>query len=402
MKLLIFFFRALAELTHKLLQNQERGSALQTPVPHSASSQEMSPFRVPGQVKRTSGRSSKRSYTSQLRATSHYSSTSQDLRLLSHPTLAPPPEIRTEFTPQELPFRSRTGAESPSQHSVSSQETVPFRLPPHHPLATAHLSMQQQLPPSEQSYIASGYETRPESYMMCDDRSIATLTPATSYIAQQEEVAQEQGAAVVIHSQIPATSQDFRMPRIPPQQALRGEDRTASWTSHHSPHLSADSRSSRSRRSSRHRLRTVSQGSVESGSSQQFVAPRHRYQMPEYNKSSAVRLPNQQFPAAASASSLQHNPYMVEQGPTAGSFVHSESPSYRTSSPYTSEHVSMHEAKSQGLFTLEPLIPQIPPQQAAPPQDFVAPRNPPTQQPSPEEGYLRVSFDNSAKHIFLF
>lgn len=394
--LYIFCFRSLAELTHNLLQ--ERSSALQTPIPRSAS-QEITQFRVPGKVVKRSP--SQRSYTSQLRTSSRHSGSSQELRIYDQPSLAPPPaEVRTDFTLEDLPYRGRAAPLSPSQHSVSSQETVPFRLPPHHPLANAHLALQQH-PISEEPYDAQNYEARSETYIISGDRGMSVMTPAESCILQEEVPFQNPKTAVPTHSHVSTSSRDFRMPRIPSQQILTPEERPASWASRHSS-ASSGSRSSQSNKSSLHSsVRSESRGSVASASSKQFTAPGHSYQVPAYNKPSAVRLHNQkeqqQYSTASIATKSQRSPYVVEEDSAAASRFRDESSSFRTATPrtsYSEYSASSRNVVVQGSFIDDAVSPQLHFQQAELTRDFVAPQNPSIQQQEQqpqEKGFIRVS-----------
>ncbi|CAG9535343.1 unnamed protein product [Cercopithifilaria johnstoni] len=377
--------QSLAELTHNLLQ--ERSSALQTPIPRSAS-QEVTQFRVPGKVVKRSP--SQRSYSSQLRTSSRHSGSSQELRIYDQAPLVPPsPEVRTDFTLQDLPYRGRPAPLSPSQHSVSSQETVPFRLPPHHPLANAHLTLQQH-PISEEPY-----EARSETYIISDDRGMSGMTPAESCILQEVPF-QNPKAAVPTRSHVSTPSRDFRMPRIPSQQVFTSEDRPAGWTSRHSS-ISSGSRSSQSNKSSRHSsVRSESRGSVASASSKQFIAPGHSYQVPMYNKSSAVRLHDQkeqqQYSTASIATRPQHNPYIVGEDSAATNRFRDESSSFRTATPRS--HHSEYSASSRDVVVQGSLSPQFHFQQSELARDFVAPQNPSLQQleqqQAQEKGFIRV------------
>lgn len=371
-------FRSLAELTHNLLQ--ERSSALQTPIPRSAS-QEITQFRVPSKVvKRTS---SQRSYSSQLQTSSHHSGSSQELRTYDQaPPVPPPPEIRTDFTLQDLSLRDRTAPLSPSQHSVSSQETVPFRLPPHHPLANAHLTLQHSI--SEEH--TRNYEARSKTYIISDDRDVSVMTPAESCVLQEEVPFQNPKTVVSAHSHASTLPRDFRMPRIPSQQVLTSEDRPASWTSRHSS-VSSGSRSSQSNKSSHHSsVRSESRGSVASASPKQFIAPGHSYQVPAYNKSSAVRLHSQreqqQHSNALRATKPQH-PYVVKEDSSATSRFRNESSSFRTSTPrssYSEYSASSHDVGTQGSFTDNVASSQLHFQQLKLARNFVAPQNSSLQQ----------------------
>ncbi|EJD76459.1 hypothetical protein LOAG_16588 [Loa loa] len=386
---------SLAELTHNLLQ--ERSSALQTPIPRSAS-QEITQFRVPGKIIKRN--SSQRSYSSQLRTSPRHSNSSQELRMYDQPPLAPPPpEGRTDFTLQDLPYRGRTAPLSPSQHSVSSQETVPFRLPPHHPLANAHLALQQHSI-SEEPYDAQNYEARSETYIISDDHGISMMTPAESCILQEEVPFQNPKTAVPAHSHVSTSPRDFRMPRIPSQHILTSEDRPASWTSHHSS-ASSGSRSSQSNKSSLHsNARSESRGSVASASSKQFTAPGHSYQVPAYNKPSAIRLHNQkeqqQYSAASVTAKSQHNPYVAKEDSTAASRFHDESSSFRAATPrscYSEYSASSRDVDVQGSFIDDAVCPQRHFQQAELARDFVTPQNPQLQQQEQEslgKGFIRV------------
>uniref|UniRef100_A0A915PYK8 Zinc finger PHD-type domain-containing protein n=1 Tax=Setaria digitata TaxID=48799 RepID=A0A915PYK8_9BILA len=376
---------SLAELTHNLLQ--ERSSALQTPVPRSAS-QEITPFRVPSKILKRSP--SHRSYCTQLRTSSRHSDSSQELRIYDQSSLAAPPaEIRTDFAMQDLPYRGRTAPLSPSQHSVSSQETVPFRLPPHHPLANAHLALQQHSI-TEEPYCAQNYESPSESFIMSDDRGITVVTPAESCILQGEASFQNP-KTVPAHSHV-STSRDFRMPRIPSQQTVAPEDRPASWTSRHSS-ASSGSRSSQSNKSSLHSsVRSESRGSVVSASSKQFAAPGHSYQVPAYNKSSSVRLHNQKeqqnYPGGTVAAKSHHTPYIVEEN-SASSFR-----TVTSRSTYSEFSASPRDVVAQGSFIDETFNTQLRFQQGELSRDFVAPQNPSIQQQEQQhqhdKGFIRV------------
>ncbi|KAL3994963.1 hypothetical protein ACH3XW_23860 [Acanthocheilonema viteae] len=384
---------SLAELTHNLLQ--ERSSALQTPIPRSAS-QEITQFRVPGKVVKRSP--SQRSYSSQLRTLSHHSGSSQELRMYDQEPLAtPPPEVRTDFTFQDLPYRGRTAPLSPSQHSVSSQETVPFRLPPHHPLANAHLTLQQAV--SEKRYNTQNYEARSETYIMSDDRDVSMMTPAESCIHQEEVPFQNSKTTVPAHSHVSIPSRDFRMPRIPSQQVLTSEDRPSSWTSHHSS-ASSGSRSSQSNKSSHHSsVHSESRGSVAT-SSKQFITPGHSYQIPAYNKPSAVRLHNQkeqqQYSTTSIVAKSQHDPYAVKEDSVAANRFREESSSFRTTTPcsnYPEYSASSRDVVVQGSFVNDVVSPQLHFQQSELARDFVTPQIPPLQQQeqqSQEKGFIRV------------
>ncbi|VIO93781.1 Uncharacterized protein BM_BM10402 [Brugia malayi] len=379
---------SLAELTHNLLQ--ERSSALQTPIPRPAS-QEITQFRVPGKVVKRSP--SQHSYRSHLQIASRHSSSSQELRMYDQPppALPPPLEVRTDFTLQDLPYRGHTAPLSPSQHSVSSQETVPFRLPPHHPLANAHLTLQQN-PVSEEPYDAQNYEARSESYIISDDRGISVMTPAESCILQEVPF-QNPKTTVPAHSRVSPSSRDFRMPRIPSQQVLTPEDRAASWTSRHSS-ASSGSRSSQSNRSSLHSsVHSESRGSVASASSK-FTAPGHSYQVPVYNKPSAVRLHNKKEQQKYSmAAKSQHSPYVVEDSATASRFR--DESSFRTATPhssYSEYSIASRDVLVQGSFIDDAVNPQLHFQQAELARNFVAPQNPPLQQQEhqQEKDFIRV------------
>nr|CDP98006.1 Bm10402 [Brugia malayi] len=379
---------SLAELTHNLLQ--ERSSALQTPIPRPAS-QEITQFRVPGKVVKRSP--SQHSYRSHLQIASRHSSSSQELRMYDQPppALPPPLEVRTDFTLQDLPYRGHTAPLSPSQHSVSSQETVPFRLPPHHPLANAHLTLQQN-PVSEEPYDAQNYEARSESYIISDDRGISVVTPAESCILQEVPF-QNPKTTVPAHSRVSPSSRDFRMPRIPSQQVLTPEDRAASWTSRHSS-ASSGSRSSQSNRSSLHSsVHSESRGSVASASSK-FTAPGHSYQVPVYNKPSAVRLHNKKEQQKYSmAAKSQHSPYVVEDSATASRFR--DESSFRTATPhssYSEYSIASRDVLVQGSFIDDAVNPQLHFQQAELARNFVAPQNPPLQQQEhqQEKDFIRV------------
>uniref|UniRef100_A0A158Q866 Zinc finger PHD-type domain-containing protein n=1 Tax=Elaeophora elaphi TaxID=1147741 RepID=A0A158Q866_9BILA len=380
---------SLAELTHNLLQ--EGSSALQTPIPRSAS-QEITQFRVPSKILKRSP--SQRSYSSQLRTSSRHSVLSQELRMYDHTSLAPPPEVRTDFTIQDLPYRGHAAPLSPSQHSVSSQETVPFRLPPHHPLANAHLTMQQH-PISEQPYDTQNYD-RSGTFVISDERGISVMTPAESCMLQEEVPFQNPKTAVPAHSHVSTPSRDFRMPRVPSQQVLT-EDRPASWTSLHSS-ASSGSRSSQSNKSSRHSsARSESRGSVTSASSKQFTAPGHSYQVPVYNKPSAVRLHNQkeqlQYSTTSLATKSQHSPYVVDEDSVAASRFRDET-SFRTSTPRSNYSEYSEDVAVQRSFVDDVVNPQLHFQQSELARDFVAPQNPSLQQQeqqqSQEKGFIRV------------
>lgn len=389
------YFRSLAELTHNLLQ--ERGSALQTPIPRS-SSQEANQFRVPGKVMRRSP--SQRSYCSQLRTLSGHSS-SQELRVYDQSQLAPvPPELRNDLALQDLPYRGRTAPLSPSQHSVSSQETVPFRLPPHHPLANAHLALQQH-PISEEPYNAQNYKACSENLVASVDRGIQGMTPADSGVLQEEVPFQNPNTAVADHSNVSTTPRDFRMPRIPSQQVLTPEDRPASWASRHSS-ASSGSRSSLSNKSShRSSVRSESLGSAASASSKHFIASGNSFQAPAYNKPSTVRLlsqnEHQQYPATSAASKLHHNPYVVEEDSSSANRLCDETSSYRSATPrsYYSEYSVSRDAVQQGSFVSNTVSPQLHFQQAESVRDFAAPHNPSPQQQEHQQpqdkGFIRVS-----------
>ncbi|KAM3718298.1 Uncharacterized protein ACO02O_10263 [Dirofilaria immitis] len=386
---------SLAELTHNLLQ--ERSSALQTPIPRSAS-QEITQFRVPGKVVKRSP--SQRSYCSQLRTLSRHSGSSQELRMYDQPPLAlpPPPEVQTDFTLQDLPYRGRAAPLSPSQHSVSSQETVPFRLPPHHPMANAHLTLQQH-PISEPPYNAQNHESHPGPYIISDDRAISVMTPVESCILQEEVPFQNPKTALSTRSHASASSRDFRMPRIPSQQALTPEDRPASWASRHSS-ASSGSRSSQSNKSSLHStVRSESRGSVASASSKQFTVPRHSYQIAAYNKSSAVRLRNkEQYPTTSITTSSQHNPYVVEDESASTNRFRDESSSFRAATPcsnYSECSASSRNVVVQGSFNGDTVNPQHHFHHAEMAGNFMAPQNPSLQQQEQQQlqdkGFIRVS-----------
>ncbi|VDO40381.1 unnamed protein product [Onchocerca flexuosa] len=390
---------SLAELTHHLLQ--ERNSALQTPIPRPAS-QEITQFRVPGKVVKRC--SSQRSYSSQLQIASCHSGSSQELRIYDQPSLAlPPPEIRTDFMLQDLPYRSRAAPLSPSQHSISSQETVPFRLPPHHPMANAHLTLQQHPVVSQQSYDAQNYESHSEPYTISDNRGISVMTPAESCVIQEEVPFQNPKIAVSAHSHVSTSSQDFRMPRIPSQQVLTSEERAASWTSRHSS-ASSGSRSSRSNKSSLHSsVHSESRGSVASASSKQFTVPGHSsYQVPAYNKSSAVRLNNhkdqQQYAATAIATKSQHTSCIIEEDSVAASRFRDEGSPFRAATPcsnYSEYSASSRNVVVQDSFIGDAVNPQLHFQQTELAGEFVAPQNPSLQQQeqqqqSQDSGFIRV------------
>ncbi|OZC05649.1 hypothetical protein X798_07376, partial [Onchocerca flexuosa] len=389
---------SLAELTHHLLQ--ERNSALQTPIPRPAS-QEITQFRVPGKVVKRC--SSQRSYSSQLQIASCHSGSSQELRIYDQPSLAlPPPEIRTDFMLQDLPYRSRAAPLSPSQHSISSQETVPFRLPPHHPMANAHLTLQQHPVVSQQSYDAQNYESHSEPYTISDNRGISVMTPAESCVIQEEVPFQNPKIAVSAHSHVSTSSQDFRMPRIPSQQVLTSEERAASWTSRHSS-ASSGSRSSRSNKSSLHSsVHSESRGSVASASSKQFTVPGHSsYQVPAYNKSSAVRLNNhkdqQQYAATAIATKSQHTSCIIEEDSVAASRFRDEGSPFRAATPcsnYSEYSASSRNVVVQDSFIGDAVNPQLHFQQTELAGEFVAPQNPSLQQQeqqqqSQDSGFIR-------------
>lgn len=381
-------------MTHNLLQ--ERSSALQTPIPRPGS-QETTQFRVPDKVSKRSP--SQRSHSSQLRTSSHHSGSSQELRVYDQaPLVPPPPEVRTDFTSQDLPYHARAAPLSPSQHSVSSQETVPFRLPPHHPLANAHLTLQQH-PIPEEPYDTRSYEARSETYIISDDRGISAITPAESCILQEETSFQNPKATVA--SRVSTPSRDFRMPRVPSQQGLTSEDRPASWASRHSS-ASSGSRSSQSKSSRHSSVRSESRGSVTSVSSKQFLAPEHSYQVPAYNKPSSVRLHNQkeqqQYCTGSTITKPQHNPYAVKEDSTATSRFHDEDSSFRAATPRSS--YSEYSATSRDVIVQNSFIdgvvrPQLHFRESELARDFVAPQNLPLQrqeqQHLQEKGFIRVS-----------
>ncbi|VDK72471.1 unnamed protein product [Litomosoides sigmodontis] len=382
---------SLAELTHNLLQ--ERSSALQTPIPRPGS-QETTQFRVPEKVVKRSP--SQRSYSSQLRISSHHSGSPQELRVYDQvPLVPPPPEVRTDFMSQDLPYHDRTGPLSPSQHSVSSQETVPFRLPPHHPLANAHLTLQQH-PIPEEPYDTRNYEARSETYIISDGRGISAMTPAESCILQEETSFQNPKSTVT--SRVSTPSRDFRMPRVPSQQGLTSEDRPASWASRHSS-ASSGSRSSQSKSSRHSSMRSESRGSVTSVSSKQFIAPEHSYEVPAYNEASTVRLHNQkeqqQFSTGSTVTKPQRNPYAVEEDSTATSRFHDEDSSFRATTPgsnFSEYSASSRDVIVQNSFNDGIVRPQLHFRQSELARDFVAPKNQPLQrqEQSQEKDFIRV------------
>ncbi|VDN32437.1 unnamed protein product [Gongylonema pulchrum] len=386
-------FRALAELTRKLMELQERSGASQTPVPRPASSQEISSSHAHSEG---SGQPERRSH--------HFRS--PHLPTSSRKQHAPPQEMRTDLAFRELPYHRRSGAASPSQYSVASSDatvarsgaaspsqysvassdaTVAFLAPPAHRLSATEQAVQQQqqqLLESQQSYIAENFEGQPELYAVCDDRG----TIASSCVVEGEVgTAQESSAAM----HIPTTTgfQEFRVPELPAQQMLTAEGRAADWPSHHTE----ESRSSRGHRSSRSsRLRSASQDSSLSGHP---YTSRYRYQDYPYDKSRAVRLHHRDFPTAAEASLLQHNPYLEAPGPSASGIVHTESSDFRIPTVYYPEHAtSMLESAPHSLSSQEPVAAQLIAQYPAAQHGFIAPEESSAPQLQAEGGYLKVRF----------
>ncbi|VDM95219.1 unnamed protein product [Thelazia callipaeda] len=287
----------LALLTQNLLE--DRGSVLQTPVPRSDSDEAVA-LHVPTKVLERS--SSIGSGASQLRTLSRNSNATQKM-MYDHLAIAPPPEEQNNFSLQDFSC-TLTTPRSPSQHSITSQVTVPFILPPNHSTVVPHLTSQRHSI-SEKPYEIPAYES-PESYRIAENDNVSTVAPTEPYIIREKAPFQSTMSSIPSH----ARPHDFRVPRVPQRQTVMVEDRPE-WASSRS--INSRSRSSKRSRAVAHESELL--GSVQTTSPNQFIVAGEHYQVPVYSNSAAVSLQSnqqqQQYSVVADSAASSQNSYVA-------------------------------------------------------------------------------------------